>query len=185
MRQDYLCPESRLSEILSTLESSAKLGLGKLEALLLEFPKDARLPFLKGSVLASQGDISGACASMRRAVDMAPDFFIAKFQLGFLLLTSGEVAAAQEIWEPLHDLPNDSYLNLFAKGLSFLVRDEFMEARRLLELGIAKNHDNSPLNRDMQLIIDNIQDGSANSQAVSPVSSVDLLLRQAALKPKH
>jgi len=125
-----------------------------LESMLDEYPRDARLHFLKGSLLAGEQDYAGARVSMRQAVDLAPDYHVARFQLGFLLLTSGEPHAAQEAWGPLHSLPADNYLHIFVQGLCHLIKDDFAETVRLLQDGIVRNKENPAMNRDMQMIID-------------------------------
>jgi tetratricopeptide (TPR) repeat protein len=153
----------------------------QLEALLTAYPQDARLHFMKGSLLAGSEDYAAARVSMRRAVDLAPDFAVARFQLGFLLLTSGEPYPAQEAWGPLHALPKNHYLRLFVDGLCHLIRDEFEDTIRMLEAGIAGNSENLPMNRDMQLIINEVRSKLGASQDTA-TSSVDQLLQQAAFK---
>jgi hypothetical protein len=116
-------------------------------------------------------------------VDLAPDYAIARFQLGFLLLTSGESHAAQEAWGPLHALPADNYLRLFVMGLCHLIRDEFNDVINVLQDGMARNRDNPAMNRDMQLIIDEVRAKlSGQDRGTAPISSVDFLLQQAAMK---
>jgi hypothetical protein len=135
--------------------------------------------------LAGRGNYRAAWAAMRRAVDLAPDYVIARFQLGLLELTSGEPIAAQETWGPLHGLPRDNFVRLFVEGLCHLIRDEFAGAVRCLQDGIALNGENAPMNRDMQLVIDEIHFKQANGKTGEPaVSSVDLLLQQAAFKSR-
>lgn len=175
-----MCPEPRLNQILAAARSSDAAALRDLEALLREYPADARLHFLRGSLLAANGKYLDAQASMRRAIEIAPDYAVARFQLGLLLLTSGEAVAAQEAWGPLHSLPEGHYLRLFVRGLLHMIRDEFGEAVRLLQEGIARNQENLPMNRDMQMLIAKMQQGDTASSGAS--SPVDLLLQQAALK---
>jgi tetratricopeptide (TPR) repeat protein len=180
-----LCPEDKITSLLSLLNEDGDRGFKDLERLLADFPNDPRLHFLKGSLLAGKEDYAAARVSMRRAVDLAPEYAVARFQLGFLLLTSGEPFPAQEAWGPLHALPADHHLHLFVEGLCHLIRDEFKDAVRLLERGIDANKENQPMNRDMQLIIDEIHDRVSGSGA-GAASSVDFLLQQAALrKTKH
>jgi hypothetical protein len=102
--------------------------------------------------------------------------------LGFLLLTSGEPHAAQEAWGPLHSLPADNYLHLFVVGLCHLIRDEFDDTIRSLQDGIARNQENLPMNRDMQLIIDEVRGKISRKDGDAATSSVGFLLQQAALK---
>jgi tetratricopeptide (TPR) repeat protein len=178
-----LAPDTRMSALLAKAGGDPAGGMRDLDALLAEYPRDPRLHFLKGSLLAGLQDFAGARVAMRRAVDIAPDFVVARFQLGFLLLTSGEPHAAQEAWGPLHALAADHYLRLFVNGLCHLIRDEFEDTIRDLKDGIARNSENPPMNRDMQMIIDEAQAKLSEApDGQAPVSSVDFLLQQSAYK---
>jgi tetratricopeptide (TPR) repeat protein len=181
------CPDGKISALVAAAGSDARRGIRDLETMLKDYPGDARLHFLKGSLLAGEQDYSAARLSMRHAVDLAPDYHVARFQLGFLLLTSGEPHAAQEAWGPLHSLPSDHYLRMFVNGLCHLIRDEFADAIKLLKKGIVLNNENPPMNRDMQLIIEQVtrQMDQAGGGAEGSLSSVDFLLQQSALKPKR
>ncbi len=180
-----LCPDDKMTALLGAAGKDASAGLRELDNLLRSYPGDPRLHFLKGSLLAASEDYAGARAAMRHAVDLAPDYHVARFQLGFLALTSGEAHAAQEAWGPLHGLPRDHYLRLFVEGLCHLIRDEFDDTVRLLQDGISRNNENPPMNNDMQLIIDQVRSRPAQGPA-APLSSVDFLLQQSAFKStKH
>jgi Flp pilus assembly protein TadD len=174
------CPNNAMSTLVAAIGADETRGMQDLDALLRDYPRDARLHFLKGSLLAGRQDYAAARASMRHAVDLAPDYGIARFQLGFLLLTSGEPVAAQEAWGPLHALAADNYLRLFAVGLGHMIRDEFADAIRLLQDGIAHNRDNPAMNRDMNLLIDEMR--KKQGEDAAPTSSAEFLLQQSALK---
>ena len=180
------CPPNGISSLLEAMRTNARQGSRELDGLLLEYPSDARLHFLKGSSLAEEGgDIQAARAAMQRAVDLAPDHVMTRFQFGFHLLAWGEVGAAQEIWRPLLSLPDAHYVHHLVKGLYHLINEEIEEALRLLQSGIAGNNENQPTNRDMQLIVDAVVDRlHYGRMREAPASSVDSLLQQAALKPK-
>ena len=184
MAQDRspLCPADAMSALLAAAGADPVRGLKRLDDLLEQYPDDARLHFFQGSLLAGQSDFGAARSAMRRAVDLAPDFAVARFQLGFLLLTSGEPHAAQEAWGPLHGLPPGNFIRIFVDGLCHLIRDEFREAIRCLEDGISKNTENLPMNRDMQLIVDEIRSRRLDDGAASGQSAVDFLLQQSAFK---
>lgn len=177
-----LCPEQKLSSFLAQMKSGGNQGMRDLDTLLRDYPGDPRLHFLRGSFLAGEQDYGGARTAMRRAVELAPDYAIARFQLGLLLLTSGDAIAAQEAWGPLHSLPSAHYLRLFVTGLTHMIRDEFDDTVRLLQEGIAANAENPPLNRDMQMVIEEVRARPAAASGGGAVSSVDFLLQQAALK---
>ncbi|HJT42297.1 MAG TPA: hypothetical protein VJ750_02235 [Rhizomicrobium sp.] len=179
------CSDGRILALMESIRSNAQQGMRDVEAILEEYPKDARLHFLKGSLLAGEQDYSAARVCMRRAVDLAPDYHVARFQLGFLLLTSGEPYAAQEAWGPLYSLPSDHYLHIFVRGLCHLIRDEFSDTVKLLEKGVTLNTENPPMNKDMQLIVEHVKQLDQGGKSDGDVSSVDFLLRQAALKPQR
>ena len=121
--------------------------------------------------MAGEGDLLNAHRFLSRAVELAPDFHIARFQLGFFQLTSGESNSALKTWAPLDALPDDHYLKLFSAGLRNLTRDEFAECVELLYFGIKNNIENLPLNNDMKLIIERCQpfleDGAGGSLAAA------------------
>ena len=173
------CPDERMKSLLAAMKEKGDLGLDEA---LLAYPDDARLHFLKGSSLAGGQDYAGARARMRRALELAPGYGVARFQLGLLLLTSGEAIAAQEVWGPLQSLPPDNFLRLFASGLCSLIRDDFTDAANQLRQGMAHNREIPAMNRDMQLIIDELRGKLDEGIGGKPASSVDLLLQQAALK---
>ena len=183
-----LCDDATMSELVSALQAGATDDLARAERLLSEYPEDGRLHFLRGSMLAGIGRPIEALPALRKAVELAPDLTIARFQLGFFLLTCGDAAEALSVWGPLALLPADNYLRLFVGGLTHLVRDEFAETTRLLEEGIALNHENPALNRDMQLLIEKIRqiDTPATSTAAdADVSATSLLLGQFAKHTTH
>lgn len=148
-----LCSESELQALIQTMQSEAGEELEQADRLIASFPADPRLHFLRGSILASIGRPIEAMPALRRAVELAPDFTIARFQLGFFQLTSGEAVDALTTWAPLALLPDSHYLRNFVAGLTHLIRDEFGEAVAQLQQGIELNEENPALNRDMQLLI--------------------------------
>jgi tetratricopeptide (TPR) repeat protein len=149
-----LCDDAELQALMTAIQSDERDEIAQVDRLLARHPDDPRLHFLRGSILAGIGRPIEALATLKNAVALAPDFAIARFQLGFFQLTSGEAADALSTWGPLALLPDAHYLRSFVGGLTYLIRDEFAEAIAQLEAGIAANAENLPLNRDMQLIID-------------------------------
>lgn len=178
-----LCPDDRLEAVTTIAPEEGRRKLNDLDLLLRDYPKDARLHFLKGSWLASDQHYTEAIDCISRALLVAPDYNVARFQLGLLHLTSGDARAALEDWGPLSLLPAGHFLRYFADGLSHLIRDEFEEAVISLEKGIACNQEVSAMNRDMQLVVDEIRAKTKQSDGRdAPISSVGQLLQQAALK---
>lgn len=149
-----LCSEKELQRLTQSMQSGAGDELQVADRLIGNFPGDPRLHFLRGSILASIGRPIEALPALQRAVELAPDFAIARFQLGFFQLTSGEPANALSTWGPLTLLPEQHYLRHFVAGLTHLIRDEFASAIEQLQAGMAANDENPALNRDMQLLMD-------------------------------
>ena len=157
MTVNQLCDDTELQELMVASAGGADDELARADKLLLDYPGDPRLHFLRGSMLAGIGRPLEALPALRKAVELAPEFTIARFQLGFFLLTSGEPAEALSIWGPIALLPQDHYLRLFMTGLTHLIRDEFESAISFLGQGIEANSENPPLNRDMELLINQLQ----------------------------
>lgn len=171
-----LLSDARMQEVIDAVAASDDADLAIVDRALGEAPDDPRLHFLRGSVLAGIGRPIEALASLKQAVALAPDFTIARFQLGFFQLTSGEAAEALSTWGPLALLPEDHYLRLFVGGLTYLIRDEFVPAVAELRRGMAANVENPPLNRDIQLIVDRVIEIPAPAAATTEASSATSLL---------
>jgi tetratricopeptide (TPR) repeat protein len=171
-----ICPNDQMEDLLSYLRTGGSDGEHRVAGLIASYPRDGRLQFLRGSMLATGKQYDEARAAMRAAIDLAPYFWLARFQLGLLELTSGLPAEAIQTWAPLRDLAADNPLRLFSDGLQALIRDEFAEAVGKLRQGIGANIDNPPLNSDMQMMIDKIQSADGGSSG-EPISATQLLLQ--------
>lgn len=174
------CGDEQMREILMTADADTAAGVAAIDLALVSFPEDARLHFLKGSMLISEKRFIAAHSALAKAVALAPDFHLARFQLGFFELTSGEAETALTTWQPLHALPEGNYLKVFVDGLGHLVADRFENCVDTLRRGMALNHDNLPLNNDMQLIIDRCEEilgtGAGDSADSGAVSATSFLL---------
>lgn len=145
--------DAEITDLVDQLGKDDAKGGKVLEKLLAAYPDDPRLHFMKGSLLAGSGKAIEAHASMSLAVELAPGFALARYQLGFFELTSGEPARALSTWGPLLAEREDSYLRKFVEGMTHLIRDEFAAAIELFEQGIRLNRDNEPMNNDIRLLL--------------------------------
>lgn len=178
-----LCDDTRLQELMTAIATDNGDEIALVDRALVDFPGDPRLHFLRGSLLAGIGRPIEALSALKAAVELAPDFAIARFQLGFFQLTSGEAKDALSTWGPLALLPEGHYLRIFVAGLTYLIRDEFEASIEQLRLGIAANEENLPLNSDMQLIIDRISGLAAGEAGDEAMSATSLLLGQFSGRP--
>jgi Flp pilus assembly protein TadD len=182
------CPEEDLAEVADLASRDSELGLRRAETLLADYDEDPRLHFLRGSLLAALQRYAEAERPMREAVEIAPDFHIARFQLGLLLLTSGEAEPAAEAWAPLSRLSPEEPLRLFAEGLQRMAQGDFETAQTLLREGLARNVAHPPLNGDMQMVLDQMREGASSSGSLGDEASSQahwLLHASAAKGMKH
>lgn len=177
---DNQCDEVRLQGLLDLYRNDSPQRVEATQALIQEFPEDARLHFMLGSTLIGEGRLIEGHASLAHAVELAPDFAIARFQLGLFQLTSGEADNALDTWGRLDRLPNGHYLRRFVDGLRALIRDEFASCVEHLRAGIALNTENPPLNNDMRLLIEKCEEigGRPNSPDEAPLTETELILQQ-------
>jgi len=139
--------------------------LAQYELAAREHPEDAKTRYLLGAELAQVRQYERAVSEMSAALVLQPDLHTARFQLGLLYLTLGQVQQASAVWAPLEQLAPDSYLTLFKRGMEALVRDEFLRCVELLSAGIAANPTNTALNRDMSLVIGKARDAMGRNAA--------------------
>jgi tetratricopeptide (TPR) repeat protein len=177
-----LATDDELGEVLAALEADAEDAEKVLDRLAAKYPEDPRLHFMRGSVLASSGRPIEAHRALARAVELAPDYALARYQLGFFELTSGEPQKALGTWGPLLAEPEGSYLRKFVEGMKHLIRDEFAPAIALFEEGIVLNEDNEPMNRDIRLLIAECRKlqrtNAARQNEDSELSATSLILDQ-------
>ena len=179
MSEQYhdLCPHDLIVAVTEEAQIDDGRGFETVEALLQDYRRDPRLHFIRGSLLAASRLYIEANQALRQAIDLAPDFAAAHYQLGLLELISGNPLGAQIAWKPLLSLPSDNALRLFSEGLQNLARDKFPEAKNLLERGIRENDDNPAVNDDIRSILDKIQLENV-SEDPEPLSATQFLLRQ-------
>ena len=173
-----LCDDSRLNKLAEAI-SNGNGNSAQVDQLLQDFPEDPRLYFLLGSLLVGEGQHIKAHAAFSQSLTLAPDFAIARFQLGFFELTSGEAEQAIQTLAPLQQLPGDNYLRVFAEGLNHLIKDQFEAAVEAFQKGISLNQENQPLNNDMTLLINEcLPLIEASADLDSSTSETSMILNQ-------
>jgi hypothetical protein len=152
-----ICDEPTIASLVEAMQSDRPDAMGQLDRLIDQYDSDARLCFMKASVLLGAGKPIEAHPWFVRSLQLAPDFAIARFQFGLFQLTSGEPAQALETWGRLDLLPDGHYLRSFVDGLRCLIRDDFEGVRQHFTLGMVANTENPPLNKDMSMLLRQIE----------------------------
>lgn len=128
------------------------------------------------------GMVDRAEEGFRRAVALAPDFPLARFQLGQLYLVKGDATAAKATLVPLLNLPRGSALARYAQGLIAAADEDGAGAIEALRAGLACEQDSLPLAGDMQRLLAQllaVQGGGALPADVdvgAPVNAAPLYL---------
>ena len=112
--------------------------------------------YLLAAEHAQLGMMDRAEEGFRKTVELAPDFPMARFQLGQLHLTKGDAASARAMLAPLADLPAGQALSGYAKGLIAAANEDVGEAVRQLQSGLACEQEIPALASDMQRVLDNL-----------------------------
>lgn len=154
---DTLASDDEITALVGALQVDGNDDIRTIDTLLARFPDDPRLHFMRGSVLAGTARPIEAHQSMARAVELAPGYAIARYQLGFFELTSGEAERALSTWGPLLMEREDNYLRVMVEGMTHLIRDEFGPAIAKFERGISLNTENEPLNNDVRLLMGEVR----------------------------
>jgi tetratricopeptide (TPR) repeat protein len=159
MTQEELLDSEELIHL--ALQATNRLDSGTaieyLKRLLSLDPEHPEALYLLGAQEAQIGLFSRALEHMSRAVTLRPGMEIARFQLGWLQMNSGDTPSAEQTWLPLDALGEEHPFVLFKKGLLHLGRGETAQSLRCLEQGIAANTMNAPLNTDMATLVEHVR----------------------------
>jgi tetratricopeptide (TPR) repeat protein len=109
--------------------------------------------FLAGSEYANAGNIELAEAAFAHAVLLAPEFALARYQLGLLQFSSQRPTMALLTWQPLFGLPNADPLGHFVRGFEALARDSFTEALAHYREGLACTDINQAMAADVRQVV--------------------------------
>src|SRR5881275_2305302 len=132
--------------------------------------------FLIASEHAAAGDMDAAEAAFANAVLLAPDFALARYQLGLLQFSSARAALALVTWEPLFALPASESLGHFVRGFAALAQDAYAESVQHFAEGMNARDVNPAVADDIRQVMEAVRRlGSARHDAEDPVDSHVLL----------
>lgn len=121
-------------------------------------PASAVPHFLAGSEHAGSGNVDAAEAAFARALLLAPEFALARYQLGLLQFSSRRAAMALLTWQPLFALPQGDPLGHFVRGFEALARDSYGEALGHYREGLACADINQAMAADIQRLVAAVHD---------------------------
>jgi tetratricopeptide (TPR) repeat protein len=170
-RNTEVADESTIQNILRKLGGPDEEVLRLIKAATSRYPGDARLPFLRGSVLAQAQRHDEAREHLASSVRLAPALYPAWFMLGLLDIGTGNLAQARHAWQPLSELGPDNALVLFARGLLLLAEDDFEGAASSFQDGLARNGAYPEITRYIEGIL--IRLGSRNAPGAGEAMPID------------
>lgn len=146
-------------------------------------PSSAIPYFLLGANAAQLHRNDEAEAAFMKCLQRAPDFAVARFQLGLLQLTNARAAVALITWEPLLALEETSYFKCFVQGFVQILAGDAPGAESRIREGLALNGDNAALNRDMEGVLQRLaqqvetstETASAEPPSTAPPTANDQL----------
>jgi Flp pilus assembly protein TadD len=138
--------------------------------------------YLLAAEHAQLGMMDRAEEGFKKTVEMAPDFPMARFQLGQLYIVKNDMAAAKALLASLTHLPAGQALSCYAKGLVAAANEDANEAISQLQAGLACEQEIPALAQDMQRVLNNLYaltvgaESNANGQMPASAAAAPLYL---------
>lgn len=154
-------------------------AMSMLKTLIERDPNNLHGNYLLAAEHAQIGMMDRAETGFRRAVELGPDFPMARFQLGQLLLLKGDNPGASEVFAPLAQSSDETALTAYARGMKAAADNDGAEAVRQFQIGLGRNQDIPVLATDMQRALDNLLAaglGEAAPQTGTPAGAAPLYL---------
>jgi tetratricopeptide (TPR) repeat protein len=133
-------------------------------------PGLARAHWMLGAEYAALRLPGRANEHLNRAVELDPTQPGARFQLGLLRLTGGDVEGAEQVWRGLDERPPDDPLRRFARGLLLLARGRPAEAHVELRAAADDPATDPALRRDLHAVLARVAGDAAGSPAAAPAA---------------
>jgi tetratricopeptide (TPR) repeat protein len=159
----------------ASAEGSGGDALTYLKRAIEKRPDDARAHWALAAEYASLRMPDRARDHFARSLEIDPAPPVARFQFGLLMLTQGDAAQAQAIWEPLDALGANDPVRIFKNGLLHMAGDRFDEALAEIRRAMAVPTVDPAMRRDMEMVVSNIETAQRNAaaNAGTPVVSAE------------
>lgn len=113
--------------------------------------------FLLAAEHASAGDFARAELSYASSLLLAPDFSLARYQMGLLQFSSQRATVALLTWQPLFLLPEADALLHYVRGFAALAQDAFADALRHFRRGLECTPANPVLSADILQVVEAVE----------------------------
>jgi tetratricopeptide (TPR) repeat protein len=162
-------------------------AVGMLKSLLERDTDHMFGTYLLAAEHAQIGMMDRAEEGFKRAVELGPDFPMARFQYGQILLVKGDLPECKAVLQPLTTLDNSLALTHFAKGMVAAADEQLDDAIQSLQYGLSLPQDIPVLADDMSRVLNNLHalknGGGATpvineAPAVMPTTSTPLYLSE-------
>jgi Flp pilus assembly protein TadD len=132
-------------------------AVAMLKTMLEREPSHVFGTYLLAAEHAQLGLMDRAEEGFERTVQLAPDFPMARFQLGQIYLVKGDAEAAKRVLSPLSQLPANLALSSYARGLVAAANEDIAGAMNELRTGLAFEQEIPALADDMRRVLANLQ----------------------------
>jgi len=169
-----IADQNSIPDLIQQISScDADSAITLLETAATRHPGNPHVLFLLAAQYMQARRTDQAEAAYTAVVRVAPDYSIARFQLGLLQMTDGRPATALVTWGPLDLLDKRHPLRLFKRAFELLHQDQIADACTLLRDGIGQNIDNAALGRDMQMLLGKLEAAMAEvARASRPTATM-------------
>ncbi|MCW8877937.1 MAG: hypothetical protein OQK04_11760 [Kangiellaceae bacterium] len=133
-----------------------------LKAFLKNEPNNAEALFLLGSEYAEISMVDEAKEELSKALEIAPQADLVRFQLAMLHFSTNDIEHTQSILEPLATASTDNPYQNLATGVFSLIENNPDQAIENFELALTKELNNPALVANIESFIKNIK--SRNQQ---------------------
>jgi tetratricopeptide (TPR) repeat protein len=148
-------------------------------------PASALPHFLVASEQASAGDFAQAELAFASALLLAPDFALARYQLGLLQFSSSRAPVALLTWQPLFALPEGEPLLHFVRGFAALAQNAFGESLAHFRRGLDCRPANPALSADILQVVEAVERLDAGAPPREEESAANHVLLSAYSRGLH
>lgn len=146
------------------------LAIEKLKSLIELDPNHAHALHMLAAEHAQIGLLPRAISEFEKALAVDPELHVARFQMGLAHYALSDLASAEAAWQPLKTLGEHHTLPLYATGLIQILREEFEQAVRSLEMALTAEPEIPSLRKDIARSVERARSQLSNDAKTGPQS---------------